>query len=218
MSKKTLPNQSDNQLINAYLKGDNASLEILIKRYLGPIYSFICRYVGSATEAEDLTQEVFVKMWKNLKKFDPRIISLGRNRRGRQQRSPAPYRTEGSGSGFKTWIFSIAKNASIDFLREKKTLPFSAFEDDEGENLLLNSLADPAPLPGEILERKDLTGRLSLALEKLAPKYRLTLYLRYNDHFTFREIAETLEESLNTVKGRHRRALITLKGLLAESF
>lgn len=186
-------NYSDEQLIAQYLKGDEESLEFLIKKYLQPIYSFVSRYVGSEKDAQDLTQEIFLKVWKNLKKYDP-------------QRN------------FKTWIFSIAKNASIDFLKKKKTLPFSTFENDEGENFLIDSLVDPAPLPGEILERKDLAQILSLAMEKLTPKYRMVLLLRYNDHFTFREIAETLDEPIHTVKSRHRRALIKLKGVLAESF
>ncbi len=204
MIKKTLPNQSDNQLINNYLKGETASLEILVKKYLKPIYGFIYRYVGSAQDAQDLTQEVFVKMWKNLKKFDPRR-SRHATLRGRQQKS------------FKTWIFSIAKNTSIDFIRKsQKVLPFSALENDEDGNSFADALVDPAPLSNELLERKDIAQALSSVMEKLTPKYRLVLLLRYNDHFTFREIAESLNEPLNTIKSRHRRSLIMLKRLLNE--
>jgi RNA polymerase sigma-70 factor (ECF subfamily) len=133
-----------------------------------------------------------LKVWKNLKKFDP-------------QRS------------FKTWIFSIAKNASIDFLKKKKVLPFSAFENEEGENVLTETLADPSPLPDEIVARVDAGEKLRQAMELLIPKYRTVLYLRYNDPFTFREIAETLDEPLHTIKSRHRRALIVLKKLLTDS-
>ena len=86
--------KKEEQLVRDYLKGDENSLEILIGQYLKPIYSFIYRYVGNASEAEDITQEVFVRVWKNLKKFD-------QNKK------------------FKTWIFGIAKNASIDWLRKK---------------------------------------------------------------------------------------------------
>ncbi len=198
MDKKTLLNQSDNQLISDYLKGETASLEILVKKYLKPIYGFIYRYAGSAQDAQDITQEVFVKMWKNLKKFD-------------RQRS------------FKTWIFSIAKNTAIDFIRKsqsasggKKVLPFSALENDEDDNFFADALVDPAPLPDELFERKDIAQALSFILEKLTPKYRLVLLLRYNDHFTFREISEALGEPLNTVKSRHRRGLIFLRKLLVD--
>lgn len=93
----SMQNYSDEQLIARYLKGDEESLEFLIKKYLQPIYNFVCRYVDNEGNAKDITQEIFVKVWKNLKKFD-------------QKRN------------FKTWIFSIAKNASIDFLKKEKNL------------------------------------------------------------------------------------------------
>jgi RNA polymerase sigma-70 factor (ECF subfamily) len=184
---------SDVQLVSNYLKGDKESLGFLIKRYLKQIYNFVCHYVGNTADAEDITQEIFVRMWRNIKKFD------------RQK-------------NFKTWIFSIAKNASIDFLRKKKNIPFSEFEDEEGGNAIIDTLVDPAPLPDEIIERADAAHLLNSALEKISPKYRVVLFLRYNDHFTFREIAESLGEPLETIKSRHGRALIALRKILAESF
>jgi len=183
---------SDQKLITDYLRGDEKSLEILIRRYLKPIYSFVYRYVGDEQETEDITQEVFVKMWRNLKKFD-------KNKK------------------FQTWIFSIAKNASLDFLKKKKTTPFSSFENEEGENTLTEIVADSAPLPDKLFERADVEEMLNTAMKQLVPQYRIVLFLRYNDHFTFREIAETLGEPLHTVKSRHRRAIVRLKKLLSQS-
>ena len=182
----------DQDLILQYQNGDQKSLELLIRRYLKPIYNFVYRYTGNAQDAEDITQETFVKVWRNLKKFD-------------QQKS------------FKTWIFSIAKNSCIDFLKKKRAIPFSEFENKEGENTLTETLADPSPLPNELLEKAGMAQILSLAMEKLSPKYRMVLFLRYNDHFTFREIAESLDEPLNTVKSKHRRALIMLKEILTKA-
>ena len=115
-----MPTNLDAQLIINYLAGDEKSLEILIKRYLKPIYSFVYRYVNNSQDTEDITQEVFVKAWRNLKKFN-------------QQKS------------FKTWIFSIAKNTSVDHLRKKRAVTFSNFENQEGKNLLAETWADPAP-------------------------------------------------------------------------
>lgn len=171
---------SDEQLVVSYLKGDEESLAVLIKRYLKPIYNFVYKYAGNAQNAEDITQDVFVKMWRNLKKF-------------KRQKN------------FKTWIFSIAKNTSIDFLRKKKTIPFSEFDNEEGEDLQ------------ELIERRDLVSGLSVAINKLSPKYREVVFLRNNNDFTFQEIAKSLGESLNTIKSRYRRALATLKKTLAES-
>lgn len=196
---------SDIQLINDYIKGNEKSLEILICRYLKPIYSFVYHYIGNREEAEDITQEVFVKVWRNLKKFDPQR---------RQKKKLAPNRTC-SGSGFKTWVFAIAKNTAIDFLKKsRKSIPFSAFENAKGENALSETLVDPAPLPDRILERADIAQRLNSAIQQMSKKYRIVLFLRYNDNFNFREISESLKEPLNTIKSRHRRALIVLKNYL----
>ncbi len=193
MAKFTMENCPDEQLIAAYLKGDEKALGILIKRYLKPIYSFVYRYIGSASQAEDITQEVFVKMWRHLKKFDKK-------------------------KSFKTWIFSIAKNASIDFLRKKKALPFSEFENEKGDNFLIDSFVDFAPLPDELFQQENLASLSSSAIEKLSPKYRMVLFLRYNDHFTFREIADSLDEPLETIKSRYRRGLILLREILVKDF
>ena len=163
----------DQELISKYLAGDEESLEILIKKYLKPIYNFTYRYAGNSQEAEDITQETFLKAWKNLKKFNPQ-------------------------KSFKTWIFSIAKNTAIDWLRKKKTIPFP---DD-----IIETIADPSPFVPEF--------SLTAVLEKLPTKYQIVLSLRYNDYFTFREIAEILEEPLHTVKSRHRRGLAMLKNTL----
>lgn len=184
-------NNNEQILIKKYFSGDEKSLEILISSYLKPIYNFVYRYLNNKQDAEDITQEVFVKMWRNLKKFDQRRI-------------------------FKTWIFSIAKNTMIDFLRKKKMILFSEFENEEKKNKLTETIADPAPPPDEILNRTYITEMLNKAIKQLSLKYRLVLFLRYNDHFNFREIAEVLGEPLHTVKSRHRRALIQLKKLLTK--
>lgn len=166
---------SDRQLIADYLKGDEKSLEILIRNYIRPIYSFAYRYLNNSQDAEDITQEVFIKVWKNLKKFD-------KNKK------------------FTTWIFQIAKNTCFDFLKKKKPVLVSDFSDFE------------IPVQPAFLVNTEINS----VLEQLPIKYRLIMFLRYNDHFNFREIAEILQEPLNTIKSRHRRALILLKKLLKE--
>jgi RNA polymerase sigma-70 factor (ECF subfamily) len=183
-----MDNRSDVQLIQAYLKGEEKAFEFLIERYFKQIYSFSFRYIGNAQDAEDITQETFIKAWRNLKKYD-------------------------LGKSFKTWLFSIARNTCIDFLRKKKSIPFSLFERENGENALLETLADSSPLPDEMFERKGLGESLGKAMGLLPPKYRSILFLRYNDHFTFREISEIFREPIDTIKSRHRRALILLKKL-----
>jgi len=185
-----MENLSDVQLIEEYLQGKEESLRDLFSRYLKPIYTFIFRYINDGNETQDLTQEVFIRVWKNLKKFDRR-------------------------KNFKPWIFKIAKNIAIDFLRHKKNIPFSNFENDQ-ENSLAETISDPAPLPSELFADQEIKLKLEAALQKLAPQYRLVLMMYYNDQNNFREIAEILNESLNTIKSRQRRAIIDLRKLLIE--
>ncbi len=180
---------NDEQLIKQYLDGDEKALEILVQKYLKQIYNFVFRMTRNAHDAEDIAQEVFLKTWKNLKKFD-------------------------KNKSFKAWLFRIAKNASIDFLRKKKIIPFSDFSNDDGENMIAENIIDEAPLPDEIFERKDLAQTLTKATDKLPLNYRAVLYLYYNNQLTFQEIADSLDEPMNTIKSRHRRALAMLRKML----
>jgi RNA polymerase sigma-70 factor (ECF subfamily) len=173
---------TDKQLIINYLKGDEKALEILIKRYLKSIYSFAFRFVGNGQEAEDITQEVFIKMWRNLKKF---------KKNGR----------------FKNWLFTIAKNACFDFLREKKKISILSLED-------YFYLVDSKNLPKEIFEKESLKEKIQKLLERLSFKTKEVLNLYYAGGLTFREIAEISGESINTVKSRHKRALAKLREIL----
>jgi len=174
---------TDEQLIGKYLKGDEKSLEVLIKKYLKPIHSFVYKNIGNSEVAQDLTQEVFVKVWKNLKKFD----------RKKQ---------------FKSWVFTIAKNTSIDFLRQKKKETLSLNED------LLFDKSDFI----KSLEQKDALSEVHTALQKLSPNYRAIVLLKNEGELTFNEIAQKLNKPLNTIKSRYRRALIFLRNNASRNF
>jgi len=170
------------QLTSNGVKGDEKSLEILIKRYLKPIYSFTFRFVGNGQEAEDITQETFVKVWRNLKRFN-------RNKK------------------FKTWIFQIAKNTSFDFLRKKKKISILSLEE-------YFYLADSKNLPKEIFEKESIKEKIQKSIEKLSFKTKEVLNLYYTEGLNFREIAEISGESVNTVRSRHRRAILILREIL----
>jgi RNA polymerase sigma-70 factor, ECF subfamily len=176
---------TDGQLVNQYLKGDEVSLEILIKKYLKQVYNFIYRYVNNSSDAEDITQEVFVKTWRNLKKFD-------------QNKS------------FKPWLFTIAKNTCFDFFKKKKFISLSLFED------YSDKLVDSSASPSKLINSLDAQQKIIPAMGKLSPQYRLVLHLYYHDQLNFREISEKLNESINTIKSRYRRALVILKEDISE--
>jgi RNA polymerase sigma-70 factor (ECF subfamily) len=173
----------DKILIQQYLKGNEQSLEELVGRYLKPIYSFVYKNVGDQAAAEDVSQEVFVKIWKNLKKFDQK-------------------------KNFKPWLFQIAKNTSIDYLRKRKTIPFSRFENEKGQNTLTESIAAKTPdIIGDLSDKKILVA----AMQGLDNKEQKLINMRHNDGMSFKEIADIFDESINTVKSRYRRALLVLR-------
>lgn len=180
--------RNDQEIITDYLNGDEESLKALVERYLRPVYNFSYRICNNTENAEDITAEVFVKIWKNLKK----------------------YRTEQS---FKVWLFSIARNTTIDWLRKRKSLVFSDFDTQTGENLIENKLRDGEPLPDELLILEEDKKRLGELVAKLFPIYQTILTMRYTEEFTFKEISEILQKPINTVKSQHRRALIELRKL-----
>lgn len=178
--------RSDAEIIQKYLEGDKKSLEALIKRYLKRIYAFVYKNVRDSSDAEDVTQEVFLKVWKNIRKFD-------------QSRN------------FKVWIFEIAKNSSIDFLRKKKTIPLSRFEDEKGQNSIADNISAPVIKLGDILDNKN---ALKMAMEGLASDDKRIIDLKHKDNLNFREIAELLETSINTVKSKYRRAIIRIREII----
>jgi RNA polymerase sigma-70 factor, ECF subfamily len=183
-------NQNDEQLILDYLNGDDSAFEELLKRYLKPIYNFLYQLTGNTAQAEDLTQETFVKAWKNIRKFD-------------------------KAKSFKTWIFTIAKNTAFDYFKKKKTIPFSYFEDLEGNNKL-EEISEEAVLLDEIMERRDLAEKLESMLRKIPEQYSIILRLHYKEDFSLGEIAEILGKPYNTIKTYHQRALTRLKKVLLE--
>lgn len=181
---------SDESLIAAYVRGGHEPFfEELVARHLGGVYSFALRLVGDGEAAQDLSQEIFVKAWSNLKKFDPALAS------------------------FKTWLMRIARNACVDYLRKKRHVPLSAFDSPEG-NPLVESARDEAPLPDEIFARAGDADELGEAVAKLSTPHREVLLLHYQEGLTFDEIGTVLGTPSNTVKSRHRRALHQLRGLL----
>jgi RNA polymerase sigma-70 factor, ECF subfamily len=178
--------KNDRQLIESFLAGDDASFELLINRYLKMVYNFLYRLTGGDGDlANDLTQETFLKAWKNIKQFDLE-------------------------KSFKTWIFTIAKNSARDFWKKKKTLPFKLFENSEGYNKL-DEVAEDRALPDEILARVESAEELERKLKLLPKKYETLLLLRYKDDLSLSEIADVLNLPYNTVKSRHQRALAALK-------
>jgi RNA polymerase sigma-70 factor (ECF subfamily) len=193
-SQETHPVEStvtDAELVEKVLKCDDTALKELVDRHLQAIYTFCLRYTGSPEDAQDAAQETFVKAWKKLKSFDTK-------------------------KPFRTWLFAIAKNSATDLMRKRKTVSFSKFDTGEDSNVLVDTLADPEPLPDEVFERASLASDARGALAQLPARDRAILSLRYEEEESFESISRILKIPANTVRSLHRRALIALRKLLEQ--
>jgi RNA polymerase sigma-70 factor, ECF subfamily len=184
--------KSDSEIIADYLNGDPGSLDIIIKRYLKSVYNFTFRLSNNESEASDIAQDVFIKVWKNLKKFNP-------------------------DKNFKTWILTIARNTTIDWLRKNKSIAFSEINrptEEYNDKSFEETLVDIEPLPDEIFMKKELGKEVENALLKIRPDFREIILLHYTENLTFEEISEIVGKTLNTFKSHHIRALSVLRKLL----
>ena len=190
--------KSDSEIIELYKNGEKELFRDLINRYTPPLFNFTARLTGQ-DNAPDVMQEVFIKAWKNIKKFDSQKAS------------------------FKTWIFTIARNTTTDFLRKsgsasggKKSILFSDINEnvDEDENSFEENIESEDLLPDEALQKLEDIETLNKTLEKLRPEYREVLVLYYQEEMTFGEIGEILSKPTNTIKSQHRRAILELRKII----
>jgi RNA polymerase sigma-70 factor, ECF subfamily len=178
--------KTDEQLVARYISGDEQALEALVDSYLKPLYNFTFRLVGDSAAAEDIVQEVFVKVWKNIAKYE-------------------------ADKKFSTWIFAIAKNTAYDWLKKKKSIPFAAFEKEDGTNLL-EYVEDETILHSHaLLQKMDDAKNAQEFLNSLSPQNKTILLLHHKHGFALSEIAEIMGHSNNTIKSKYRRAILSLR-------
>lgn len=182
---------SDAQLADSFLKGSEEAFKILAERYLKLVYNIAWQYAENKAAAEDLTQEVFVKVWKNLNRFD-------RNK------------------SFKAWIAKIAKNTGLDHVKKKQDIPFSLLSGAGTAGGLLESLINSNATLAEEFDRKLLGQKFMEAIEGLPNQTKDVLISKLEADETFDQIASKTGESINTVKSRYRRGIIHLRKLLKD--
>ena len=176
------------KVIDRVLKGDVDAFGILVKRYEKQIVNYIFRMIGDYQDALELSQEVFLKAYLALK----------------------TYKSEYS---FSTWLYKIAKNRTIDFIRKKK-LNTVSIEGQGDENSLKPQYEDSGLKPDEIFERKRRAQVVGKAVEKLPLEYREVIIMYHIDGLKYEEIAEILGLPIGTVKNRIFRARKILKEIL----
>jgi RNA polymerase sigma-70 factor (ECF subfamily) len=174
--------QQDYELVQKALQGDEKAFARLLSRYKDTIYFMLLKMLNNRSDAEDLTIEAFGKAFKNLHQYSPTYA-------------------------FSTWLFKIASNNCIDFLRKRKGITISIESDDEHSEMSEVSRIKSKDLnPEEKLIRKQKAILLQKVVRRLKPHYQELVELRYFREMSYEEIAEELSLPLGTVKAQLFRA------------
>ncbi len=181
-------------LFGLYGKGDIAAFEELLQRHQKLIFSLIFRYVRNASHADEIFQDVFLKICKNKDQFREAV-------------------------SFKSWLVTIARNTCIDFIRRHKKEIGSVPFDGKPENSENRPLSERLAKENELTPLDQVTHRfedehLNELLENLPSEQKETFVMKVVMDMTFEEIAASMRVSVNTAKSRHRYALKTLRSLV----
>jgi RNA polymerase sigma-70 factor (ECF subfamily) len=171
---------SDHELVTRAQLGSETAYRELLDRYQRPVFSIIFRMIRDREQAEDLAQETFVRVFNHIGRYDPRYK-------------------------FSSWIFKIATNLTIDWIRRKELKTVSidgsrnAVTSDEMEASAITIVSEDEN-PEELLEAKELGEEIEQAIGKLRPEYRAAILLRHVEGREYQEIAEIMALPLGTVK------------------
>lgn len=172
----------------AFQKGDQHSFEVIMKKYFPRLLNFIYRYVGNRELAEDLTQEVFVRVYKAAHSYAPK-------------------------SKLQTWLYTIAKNISLNELRRSKYYTISLDEPvySKGESLLRQVSDKTVNLPDKVLLEDEKASIVMEAIQSLPENQRMAVILRRYDNLSYEEIALAMKTSVKAVKSLLSRAKENLR-------
>lgn len=190
LSTSSTPLSTDEkELVERFQNGEQEAFNELVIKYQGKIYNLVYKYVSNSETAKDLSQEIFIKAFRALPHFK------------RQ-------------SAFYSWLYRIAINLCIDFIRQQKrgqTLSFEDLTTGGNDGMVFN---DVSPLPPDQLETKELGQIIGQAVQQLPPKQQRVFNLRYQDGLQLKEIAAQLDRSEGTIKAHLHHAHKRLQTLL----
>lgn len=173
--------------------GDEAAFAALMEANQGRVYNLILRMTGSPEDALELSQEAFLNAWRGLKNFHGE-------------------------SSFSTWVYRLASNVCIDFLRREKrrrSISMTVSLDDEEEHQA--ELPDERYSPERACERGETRDAVRKALGELSEEHRQVLIMRELQGMSYAEIGEILDVEIGTVKSRISRARLALRKILVKS-
>lgn len=178
-----LNEKSDEELVQVFIEGDERAFRELMDRYSRRMVNYIYRIIGDRDRSEDLLQDTFIRVYRNIHRFD-------------QSRK------------FSTWLYTIATNLAKNELRNTSRSPLMYFQNfffrkDEPQ---MFEAADKAGKPDDELYRRQLKELVSRSIEKMPHRHRLVFTLRETQGKSYEEIAEILGCNIGTVKSRLNRA------------
>lgn len=182
---------SDQDLVQAYIKGDLSAIEVLINRHRSKVYTYIILTIKNQQLAEDLFQETFIKVIQSLK--------------------AGKYKDNGK---FLSWVIRIAHNLIIDHFRKEKQM--NAISNDDSEVDLFNSKKLSDSNIEELIIDSQIKSEIRVLINELPDDQREVVLLRHYGGLSFKEIADQTDVSINTALGRMRYALINLRKLIQE--
>jgi len=185
----------DRELATLAAGGREGAYRELLTRYERPVFSLVYRMVRQRTLAEDLAQEAFIRAFGAIESYDPRYK-------------------------FSNWIFKIANNHTIDYLRKRKLdtvslhgSPHASTPEEESRTTLVIASGDETP--EQYVEHRELGGQIEEAIGQLRPEYRSVILLRHVEGHSYDEIADIMDLPLGTVKTYLHRARGELKERLS---
>ncbi len=181
--------QKDYLLVQKANNGDQKAYAELLGRYRDAIYYMLLKMVNNASDAEDLTIEAFGKAFKNIQQYAPNYA-------------------------FSTWLFKIATNNCIDFIRKRKANHVSLDQNDDEHEKASMDIQSPIMDPEETMINDQKIKLMRAVVDKLKPRYRKLIELRYFKELSYEEIAEELELPIGTVKAQLFRARELLYNIL----
>jgi len=182
----------DLRLVVSARNGDQKAFAELMNRYRDSVYYMLLKMVNNPSDADDLTIEAFGKAFRNIANYTPSYA-------------------------FSTWLFRIATNNCIDFIRKKKSAPSTLDQQNEEQESPAAALQSDTLDPEEELIMRQKADQLNYVVSLLKPQYRRLIELRYFKEYSYEEIAFELDIPLGTVKAQIFRAKELLYNILRKS-
>jgi RNA polymerase sigma-70 factor, ECF subfamily len=187
MNETLMPKDAEQELIVKCQQGDRQAFNRLVMQYQHLVYNFLYRLDSRMQNVEDLAQEVFIKVFRSIRKLK-------------------------DVHQFKSWLHRIAVRVYIDDLRQRKRLQERVIADDK----VLDIQPDPQATPAQMLEGQELQRTLQEAIERLPEEFKLAIVLREIQELSYDEIANTLRCSIGTVRSRIFRGRQLLRNMLED--